>query len=289
MNNLVILVNNIYFLEVLLENISNVESYYFYIINEARVSNLIKEIEITFKKKNIDNYKVFNSYDILELFPYKNQFLEDYSMGMNILNIWYAFKYLNLSNALFIDDDVVIAKDIADIFKSKENMFLNQSFGIHPNFKESYSDFQKLLFNEFFQINNININKNTWDRLYKNYFNGGQFYISNINIGDYEKKLKLFFSSSIIEEAWNKRKSHVGYFLDERFINLYFFSESNNLLKNTAKLFLVNPDKHNEKYFERYRNTPIIHICNNSHKYKTYNLLIDKKIIKGEKYDNKNN
>lgn len=285
MNNISILVNNIYFFKTLLENISNKESYMFYIINETRVKNIIPEIKNECEKYNI-NYKIIDSNSILKLFPYKNEFLLDYTMGMNILNIWYIFKYLNISSCLFIDDDVVIKNNLDNIFISKDNMFLNQSFGLHPNFEKSYSDFQKNLFYEFFKINNVVLDDNSWNKLYKNYFNGGQFYLAKIDINDYKEKLKSFFESKIIYEAWNKRKSHVGYFLDERFINLYFFNELNNSLKNTAKLFLVNPDKHDDKYFELYRNIPIIHICNNSHKYKTYNLLIDKKIIKGEKYDN---
>ena len=279
-----VLENNLGFLQILLDNLQEHEmkDITLILVNETRVTDLSIKINSIVSNYNF-NYIILTSDEINEKFKLDvidNNFVNTYTMSMNILMLWYIHKYLDFDKVLFIDDDVVLLPNFSSLFDLNTHGFYyhrlcagNTDFYTHPARVQD-------IFLEWFKIFDINFSEDFWKFYLTKYINTGQFLIlkNDFNIKEYELKLKLFFNSEIIENDWNHGKVHTSGFLDEKFISLFFIKKDFIKINKYVKLYL------GIKNISLPTTQSILHIAASSHKYEVYNYLINHNIISGSNF-----
>lgn len=290
MNGILVLANNLNYFRFFVKNypseIKN-DNYKLFVVNEVKIGNKLEELNNILENSDITNYVILSSETIYDKFKedyLSNNFVDEYTMGMNILSLWYVKKYFeDVKKLLWLDDDVILNKNISKVFESDTHLFKTNRLSAGSPIFESQSKNSKNIYNEWFRIFNIKFSQDWWINEYiKKYSNSGQFLVNldKLDIKNYESKLCDFYRSDIFYTAWTNRRTHTSWYFDERFITLYFFDFLNDGLKKKAYLLLSKPEKLNSKAYENLKNFPIIHVCNNSHKMKTYQLLVKNGVIK---------
>lgn len=225
------------------------------VINETRIGNKINEIkEIT---KNIKSCIVIDSDIIINKF--KNDvincnFVDTYTMGMNILMQWYIFKYYDYDKVLFLDDDIVLTKNINNVFELNNSSFYIFTLSVGAPQYNMNTKKMKLCIDTFNDLFDLNINdENYREKWIYTHVNGGQrlYCKSDFNLDLYTYYLKLFYTNKNIEYLWNIRTNHASFYLDERFEGFVAYKSNiiNNNLNVLTQLEFNNPDKIN---FEKY-------------------------------------
>lgn len=285
MNAICCLANNLSFLESLLKNIPDeLKDVYFIIVNETRIGNKIEEINKLMLKSKIKNFKVFDSCIINKKVKdniIDNKFVDDYTMSMNILMMWFVFKYSKkIDKCLFIDDDIILQKGIEKVFDSNESLFCKGAFGTSDI--EKLNEKRKTFYKEMFDIFNFEFDSKKYTDYNKNKINSGQILIvrKDFNESKYDENIKKFFHSDIVYEVWKKRRTKTSYNIDEVFLTLFFYKNLNNKLKEHTFIIYSAIDKIKENDIKNIKKSKIIHIANNSHKVPTYELLKEREIIK---------
>jgi len=213
-----ILANNLIFYEKMLENMPKQDnSLEFIIVNETRLEDKRKEIQKLNKKYRF-NAEIIGADEIIENVKADiitnnigEKFINEYTMGLNILTQYYIFKNRMANKLLFLDDDIIIKKDLIDIFKH-DFAFYKLMLGYVPN----NTKYDKQIIRYYGGL------IETWGREHIN--SGQRLYHKKIK-NKYLKMLKLYLNSEIIYAEWwkhdnmpmkfNKR----GFFTDQNFEN----------------------------------------------------------------------
>lgn len=288
---IVVLANNMKFFKLMAQNFpSDINDYLLIVVNEQRIGDKTEQIEEILQESICNNYKIFGSELILKKFKEEvidNAFVDSYTMSMNILSLWFVYRFnKRIEKVLLLDDDVILRDGLADLFRNNKNVFKYNrlSAGMSDFFAQSLNA-QEILF-EWFKIFDIDFTLEWWQGVYlKKYANSGQRLIvkTMFDLQEYEKKLKQFFESEIFEFAWNERRRHTSWYFDERFETFFFMETLNDDMKKYAVLVLSRPEKLKENYYRRLKETTIIHNATNSHKKDLYNEMIERGIIRGDK------
>ena len=290
-NGVIVLANNMRFFKLLVKNIpETINGCTLFVVNEVRIGDKTKQIEQVLMNSIIQNYVVISSQEINSKFKkdvIDNEFVQSYSMSMNILSNWYIFKYINgVQRLLFIDDDVLLRTGFQKLFEQNHNMFkyLRLSAGGVDFYKQSKN--MQSYFEQFFRIFDIKFSEQYWRQRYlKRYISSGQWYSikSLFDVVRYQSKLKQFFLCKVFFDLWNKRKSHTSYFFDERFLMFYFQNNLNDDLKRYVYIIINGPEKFVEykeiKRLFKHKEYAIIHNATKSRKNEIYDILIEQKLI----------
>lgn len=294
MNVVCMLVNNLEFFKYFL-NYSDIKNSKckFVFFNEQRIGDKVEEMKEILEKSELDNYKVFGSDLVIDKFREvtncDSSFLHKYTMGMNILMQWFVFKFLNVKeniNILSLDDDIILLNDFESLFDNKSKFRKDSLRKAHLKLDRKSKKMLKIA-KTMFEVFDKNFDSNTAiEKMNKDYFNGGQFILSNndIDIDIYEKGLVNFFNCKYFENLWNKRRSHTTYQFDERFmIALAQVNNSiNDDLRYETKMLCFKTEKIKDITIRNIvKSRKIIHICNRSGKYELYERVL--RIIKEEK------
>lgn len=294
-NAVCILANNMEYFSLFVQNYPEElrsDDYRLIVANEIRIGDKTKEIKRILKKENIKNYRLITSDEVnkkLKKEVIDNGFVNDYTMSMNILSLWYIKKYMkDIQKVLLLDDDVILRKGISDLFISDIHLFKSNRLSAGLADFEKQSKNAKNIYNEWFRIFNIDFSEDWWKNKYlKKYANSGQrlIILDKLDLNRYEDKLRDFFSSDIFYEAWQLRRSHISWYFDERFETFYFFNELNDELRKTTFLIVSKTEKLTDSSVRKMLRSYIIHNATNSWKKKTYNFMIENGVIRGEKLD----
>lgn len=291
-NAICILANNMDYFRLFIQNYPKeleTNDFILIVINEIRIGDKTKEIKEILVKYNISNYKIFTSRKIVNLFKKEvldNNFVENYTMSMNILSLWFIKKHSKLiQKVLLLDDDIILRPGIAFLFKTNHHLFKSNRLSAGMADFESQSANAKNIFNEWFKIFNVKFSQEWWKEKYlKRYANSGQrlIVLERIDINLYENKLINFFKSDLFYSAWMSRNTHTSWYFDERFETFFFFDDLNNDLNTSTFLILSRREKLTNASIKKMLRSSIIHNATNSHKKNVYNFMIENGIIKGE-------
>lgn len=298
MNVICVLVNNIEWFKIMLDNmpeevndsIKN-NKCAFVIFNEQRIGDKVKEIKSILEnnKDKLIKAKVIGSNLVINKFIEKTgcdtSFLRNYTMGMNILMQWFIFTYLkNANEILSLDDDIILQNDICNIFeglsKFKIDKLRTANYAkLNNQSKEMVKQLQDL-FNDECDIK----------KFYKSYVNGGHFILckNDIDIKNYEDALIRFFNNDFLESLWNKRRKYTSYQFDEKFITalaIHNNNENNLMNKDVCMFCLKNKNIKDITIMNQLKSKKVIHVCNNSGKVLLYDRI---KMMKEKMEDGSN-
>jgi len=245
MNNkyaIVILTHNLYFTEVALQNMPKQTDIDIIFINDVRYKDCMKGLtDLIIKYKLQMNARIFsstkiNSYirSILKLTKDGNSFLDMYTMGMNINAQYFILGHPNspYEKALFLDEDVLILRDMIDVFK-----------------KEKVANLRSILNTSFYQANDdyalawqemAGCDYETWKYAY---INGGQrIYTWTKTFRDeYRNLLEKFYNTKVFYESFKRWKTtgknkSKAFFMDQSFETSFLVR--NNLQNDNIKQYV---------------------------------------------------
>ena len=286
-----VLANNMNFFKLMVDNLpDSIDDFTFIVVNETRIGDKTSEIRSILENSKCKDYKVFTSDLINQKFKAEvidNEFVEEYGMSMNILSLWFVFKYnKNIKKILLLDDDVILREGFEDLFKTNHHLFKYNRLSAGPSEFSNQSSNAIAVYEEWFKIFDIEFSDDWWSNVYiKRYANSGQRLIvrKSFDLERYERQLKKFFESEVFLEFWRNRRTHCSWFFDERFETFFFLNELNDDLNKSTYLILTRPEKMNDGCIKKMKKSSIIHNATNSHKNKVYNLMIEKGVIVGDK------
>lgn len=244
-NAIVILANNLKLLKAQIDNLPKLNCDYI-ICNETRIGNKIQEIKAIAPKGTqiIDSKDVVNAFAKLQ----DTFFLHEYTMGMNILLLWYIFKFTDYDKVLFTEEDVLLNEKINSIFDENECLFYTWTFSAQSKPYRELSGLNKQYVDALDQIFGLAFNAENYQDiwLHSHISSGQRFYVRNkFDLDLYEKKLILFYKNKVIRSCWNNRKSFRSYYIDERFEGFFAYSTKilNNKLMPYTYLEISKPEK----------------------------------------------
>lgn len=282
---IVVLVNNLEYFKFMCDHFpKNINDFYFVAINEQRIGDKTKEIQKILEDSICNSFKVFGSDLILEKFKSEVinvPFVDSYTMGMNILQIWFVFKYLKgVDKVLTLDDDVILGcgEKLAGLFEEEHCHFQHCRLSAGLVDYDKNSENAKKVYESWWKCYDITWSEEFWKEYLFKYANSGQIFIvkDEFDLERYEEQLKKFFQDETFEHFWNERRTHCSWYFDERFLTLFFFDKLNNELqrKKYSKLLLNKEDKFTETSLAKtVRSTAIVHVACNSHKKKVYEKI----------------
>lgn len=269
------LCNNTTYLQAFINNFQykNKNDFDLILINETRIGNKIDEI----KKicNGINNVLIIDGNCIIEKFKKEiidHKFVNEYTMGLNILQNWYIFKYYNYEKVIVIDDDVLV-NNLDKIFAYEKSLFYLFRLSAGSKTYQSNSKQYRLLIKGMSQIFDLEIKSDNYTELWtNNHINAGErLYIKKyFNLEKYEEYLKRFYDNEYIRYLWHIRKKPGSFFLDEWFESFFAYKTGiiNDLMK-TEKLAYIeirSEDKIDFNKYEKASKYPIWHNATCSHK-----------------------
>lgn len=290
MNAIAVLANNMNFVGYMLANMpKSLENICWFFVNETRIGNKIEELTKIVKASKIKQYEIIDSMKIVTECKKQivnNDFVDSYTMGMNILMVWWIFKYKSkIDKILLVDDDVLFFDGVESFFEYEQHAFVQYRMSAGPRIFNEQSKNGKRTMHEWFKVFEIdNVNQDWWENVYlkKNLSSGNRMIVKKyFDMIRYEYFLKRFFMSKRLKACWDNRRVPTSGFLDERFETLFYLNESNNFLNNDSHILISKPEKVTDNGWEklcsgRYK---LIHIANKSWKQKTYDLLVKRGLI----------
>ena len=217
----VVLVNDMVFFNTMLKNMPEQTNSDLIVVNETRIGDLESDIKRCLRKNKKEALVLtagkINNYicDALNLSSGARSFVASYTMGMNINTQYYILSHSTspYERILFIDDDVLINKDLGAIIEKYDYAFYKNRLGYKIGGNSSYD--KQLL--EFYGGD-----LETWRR---NHFNSGHRIYSKGIVSHYKKALELFYDESEFQFAWAQYVAGVrgfktkAFFLDMNFEN----------------------------------------------------------------------
>lgn len=249
-NAIVILANNIELLKAQIDNLPKLNCDYI-ICNETRIGNKINEI------KNIAPFAIIiDSIDVINKFSklYSSDFLNDYTMGMNILLQWYIFKFFNYDKVLFTEEDVIFTDNINNIFNEDKCLFYTWGISASTKPYNELKNRDKAYVDAWDKMFNIHFTNDNYLDIWKKYHlaSGQRYYVRDkFDLKLYEQKLIEFYSNEVFHECWVNRRTHRSYYIDERFEGFFVYSTGiiNNEIKPYTYIEIAKPEKVNiDKY-----------------------------------------
>ncbi len=271
------------FKELVLNLPDNLKSYKFFVFNDTRIGDKTQEIKEIMEDLN---HEIVTDKDTNNLLPVKTDFVYDYSMSLKMLMPWYLFSTTNYDKILFSDEDVLYTDKLHDVFSNIQTCSFARlrlqaasDKGMKPGKGRGY-----LSLMEVAKCCEYNYDPEEW---YQKRINAGQFILTKeqFDVKLYEKILVAFFQNDFLFETWKNRRVHTSHFIDERFLAAFVIKSGiyNNDFEKHVLLCIGNETKIEDKYLiNNYKKKALLHICNNSHKKKTYGRMIKLGLIKGE-------
>lgn len=223
-NAIVILANNMIFLNTLLKNMPKQTNSDLVIINESRVFPLAEDIRRCLDKYDL-KARIFDADQIngyvvkqLNLTEDGKEFSKNYTMGMNIEAQYYLLTHPKspYEKILYFDDDVLINADLCNIFKNYKFGFAKNMLG-YTFTKDLYA--QRLA--EIYGAGPV-----AWKQ---NHINSGQRLYHREIEPIYKWILELFYNEPLFKQAWENYKAGIsgykmkGFFIDQNFENCVGF------------------------------------------------------------------
>lgn len=283
----ILLVHNLQYFEIMLKNMPTQDSKITFVIcNDDRVVNLESEIKVLCRKYcKLAKFRFLpirktNEYirETLRLTEAGKKFLNEYTMGGNINPVYYLKD--KFEKFLILDDDVLILKDLIDVFECEEsenNMYV-ANFLSSGRGRENDPDMHKWL--KFSGVD--------FDTYMTNNINGGQKIYNAKYMEIYGNLLEQFYNSSWFRENWKtwkttgKQKSK-AWFMDQYFDNAFAWKIGQNAKRfNTLGKFcriifsLKSLLKNKSKYLDSY----VIHYCCGKDKFKFVEILQEEGLLK---------
>lgn len=289
-NAICVLANDIKFFKLMICNLpEDFKDYALIVVNEDRIGDKTQTLQKILKMYNVKNYIILKATDIVNEFIKQNKlkttkFINDYTMGMNILSLWFLIAKYNFNKILLTDDDVIFFEGLKNVFSLNKNAYVTYRLSAGLKY-EKLGKTEKKVFEEWYKIFDLTLNKETHDAYIKNYLSSGQrlIVVKNINIKEYEKYLIKFFESKILFERWENRKVPTSGFLDERFETFFFLNKiEKDLLKDFVTIHCLGIEKTKDNDYYKFKNKTIFHNATKSHKKEIYKEMIKRGIIKGE-------
>jgi hypothetical protein len=227
------------------------------IINESRIGDLVPDIRRCLEKHN-KKALVFGSAKVndyilhtLNLTDAGKSFVESYTMGMNVNTQYFLLSHPKgiYDKILFLDDDVIINKDLDTIFKNYKYAFAKMLLG----YKILNSEYDKALLNYY------GSGLAAWR---SRHINSGQRLYHKEVVPVYKWMLELFYNEKEFQEAWFKNRDGIkgfktkSFFIDQNFENCVVFN---------AKILNNDLNKH-------------VRILNTSKYPKDLSLLLDREL-----------
>lgn len=215
MNAVLVLANNMDWFKLMVANFpTSINDFKLIVVNEVRIGDKTEEIERILKRSIVQNYEVILSSTINQKFKedvINNEFVNDYTMSMNILSLWYVYKYMpKVEKILLLDDDVIIREGFEKIFESEKHAFYHNRLSAGIVEFDKYSGNAKAIFEEWFRIFDIKFSLDWWQNEYlKKYANSGQrlMVMNKLDIVSYEHYLNEFFKSEIFYTCLDEQKN----------------------------------------------------------------------------------
>lgn len=243
-NAIVILANDMELLKAQVDNLPALNCDYI-ICNETRIGNKIDEI-----KKMIPSAIIIDSADVIKEFSklHTSEFLNDYTMGMNILLQWYVFKFMDYDRVLFTEEDVILNEKVNSIFNEDKCLFYCWaiSASTKPYNELKSKDFNYV--NALDKLFNINFTADNYLEIWKNAHlaSGQRYYVRDkFDLQLYEQKLIAFYSNETFHNCWLNRRNHRSYYIDERFEGFFAYSSGiiNNGMRPYTYIEIAKPEK----------------------------------------------
>ena len=283
-NVICVLANNMSFVEAMVANLPNdFTNYTLVTVNESRIGDKTREIREILDLFNVKDSLVIDSKDIVKQLKREvidTTFVDEYTMGMNILMLWYVMKqFKGVERILLTDDDVIFFKGLATVFENDKNMFTSFRLSAGPVY-ELASDNRKQYMREWAELFGYTFSKEWYDEYIRCYKASGQRYIvrSQFDLDFYEESLKKFFMCEKFLERWRKRRTHTSWFFDEVF-ECMVFPYFNNGMNKYTNVIVSKPEKIDESSYARMSNRPIMHNATKSHKLRLLQNMRDRHII----------
>lgn len=293
MNAMVIIANNLTFLNYLMDNIDKdvYKDVYFLLFNDTRIKDLTKQLNDIMKKQKI-KYRIFTDKQVanrfIECMQIKDsktcQLILDYGLSLKFLAIWYVFRFNNkINKAVLSDDDCIYKKEFIKIFN--EDKFISQKcfFGSF-----SISEYCKMILDCF----DYDVEEELFKAyLMKNKINSGMVFFTkeHFDLNKYERSLvKLFRNEKFYQRWYNPRRRTVFIgSLDEVFLTAFFFNDENFMFDDSGlnynyQLFYSTGKITDKQIINNFNKKASIHVCVGKNKYKMYNKLIELGLIEGE-------
>jgi hypothetical protein len=284
MNAIVVLVNNIEFFETMLRNMPEQTDSELVIITETRVGDILGKIRKLLQRYKIEG-RVFTSEQInkymlkaLEFTESGKIYLEQYTMGMNI-NVQYfllTHPQSKYEKVLYLDDDVIINKDLSDLFKREEYASLKYllSAGVKCENDERHIKWRKFAGCEF----------QAW---LHGYINSGQRLYSRSQsfLKLYKLMLERFYNSEYFYGQWSHWKEtgknkYYAFFQDQNFetsVTMRYGVNNDNMKKYCRLILSIkNPYKDLTRYVDKH----LTHYACGQYKRDFLELLRCNKVIK---------
>lgn len=277
-----VLCTNYDFLKVMMQNLPDeLKSVKFFIVLEDRLQRTPSKRNVQLMMEEFKlKYKVLRSEDIIKWFKVYTKldvpFIDNYTMGLNILSQAYFFKETKFDGVLFVDDDVIFSEGTLDILKNKESQMKYYRLSAGPATKEGLSVEGARVYDELAKTTGF---RGTYEDYIKNHISSGNRFLSrnDFKVDIYIKMLIRFFKSELFEEKWAYYKETgkgkmAAFFLDEKFETMAYhrLGNLNFGLEPLVKLEVSKPEKLSNK---KLINKPIWHNATSSHKYKTLEIL----------------
>ena len=278
-NAIVILANNLDFLQVQFDNLPTLSNCDYIICTEDRIGDADKVDKLRAIVGN--DTQILLATDIVNEFAkiQDTPFLHSYTMGMNILLQWYMFTHTDYDKILFTEEDVILTEGVSDIFNEDHCLFYTWSMSSQTRDYAKLNASVKAYVDEFSRMYDLHIDESNYLDLWKNtHISSGQrLYVRDtFDMAYYVDSLCKFFNSQIFENCWLNRKTHRTGYLDERFEGFYAYKTGilNNDIKPYTLLEIAKPEKVDiEKYTKLKRCKGIWHNATVNQKANWYKAL----------------
>lgn len=279
-----ILCNNLDYLQAFVNNY-NQKDEDLIIVNETRVGNKIEGIRRITKDNNVI---ILDSKEIVLQFKKTvsdNVFVDEYTMGMNILAQWYVFRNYDYEKVLFLDDDVLINDKIDELFEFDKSLFYKFRLSAGGKVYNENGPKYKLLIKAFGDIFDLDINEENYQEVWigNHLANGQRMYTKNdYDFQYYEQTLKKFYENEILRALWNNRTLHTSYHLDEWFETMFAYKTGiiNDELKTRTYIEMSDDKRVDFKKYNKINKCAIWHNATCSHKLNWLMKLKINKLIK---------
>lgn len=254
------LATNLYFFENMIKNLSEQNNDLLFVIAlDKRVADIEHEVKKLIRQNNKHhiNFKVLKDevvtnylFENLSLTKNGMKFVKEYTMGMNINTYYYLFDKYKFDKIFFVDDDVLINKNLDAIFALNDYSF-------QKNFMSSGKyDEGKPNMNAWLDFSGLSFK--TWASF--NCYGGHKLYIyDKKHVKIYGDLLCKFYNNDVFRNNWEyyiatgKQKTK-AWFMDQYFDNsfIHIIGKANDNLKGYVRTILSYkyPIKNKNKYLD---------------------------------------
>lgn len=266
MNYIVMLVNNTTFLDFFCKTKAQMKNVTYIFVNDTRRKDLTAEITDVLNENAVLNAYVIDSKEILEAFVREtkidNEFLRNYVLTIKMLLPWYFFQSSDVIKVaypekfVFLDDDLIVLRDIAALFDYKFACGAERFINVHEG--EEWERL-KLIFDTNMTLEQYNRRR----------LNSGVMVLSEGY--DYGTMLKRIFMDDYFNKVYHEVKNfktlrdglYKIFFLDGKFYNMVMKCNDYSRITNINIKILQDrfESKRDAVFLRRLKDWHIIHYC----------------------------